>query len=607
MANSYKIYTYTTGDAIFSIPFDYINKNHLFVFLDGTPTSEFTFLDSRTIRLNTPPAPGTVVGIYRLTPEDELLVKFKNTSDLSEDNLNTFQQQLFFLMQEKSDGLSTILGQGTDGNWDAAGKTIKNLPTPVDDGDPVRKVDIPALAVDGVGDLQTRMVAAEGDIDNLKGDIDNLELAVAANREQINELENTVIHNLFDFKWSDYLLNDESWLRSDTFSWHSGEVYENAYNHLLDDIQDKELIEKDVPLEKWSQPTNMTSNGVLGGSTFAVWQRETNRGDFYNCINGNATSGNFWHNEVNSGEFILYNPDPIIVKKITWIVYDGNRNPTNYTIQASNDGIGYVNIIENQTATPGSTTVMDLSNNDNAYKYYKLIVNAFNTGRGNCKILTIEALKAKIIQYYPADDGHKICPVSEESKLIEIYSTTGITWYYLIDTENQRFKLPRTKSTVQPPATEMYLYFYVGEFSQSASRQTAGLNAETFNGKADIDLSNTISNLSEAAKSHFTKLSLPANKVIALTLGASGTTYTAPTHGYFVLYTTYASGTNAYIDMYILGPSFGQRHYFAGTTNTQCRMTVPAQQGQILKIDYNGTLGVTDFRFIPAEGVKHLV
>lgn len=41
-------------------------------------------------------------------------------------------------------------------------------------------------------------------------------------------------------------------------------------------------------------------------------------------------------------------------------------------------------------------------------------------------------------------------------------------------------------TTVQPPATEMYLYFFVGNFTQSAVEQTAGLNAELFNGKVDI-------------------------------------------------------------------------------------------------------------------------
>ena len=51
-------------------------------------------------------------------------------------------------------------------------------------------------------------------------------------------------------------------------------------------------------------------------------------------------------------------------------------------------------------------------------------------------------------------------------------------------TENQRFKLPRTNSVydnstvVQPQATEMYLYFYVGNFNESAITNAANLNIE---------------------------------------------------------------------------------------------------------------------------------
>ena len=40
-------------------------------------------------------------------------------------------------------------------------------------------------------------------------------------------------------------------------------------------------------------------------------------------------------------------------------------------------------------------------------------------------------------------------------------------------------------TTVQAPATQMYLYFYVGQFTQTAIENTAGLNAELFNGKVD--------------------------------------------------------------------------------------------------------------------------
>lgn len=175
------------------------------------------------------------------------------------------------------------------------------------------------------------------------------------------------------------------------------------------------------------------------------------------------------------------------------------------------------------------------------------------------KTLQSETISGTTIQFYLADDGHKICPASQESNVLSIYNSTGVAWYYIIDTTNQRFKLPRTKfgftgirsgvggfveaglpnitgsaevywesdkatvgafyadttrynsernnynqypnlgfdasrsnsiygnsNTVQPKATEMYLYFYVGNFTQTALENTAGLNAELFNGKADV-------------------------------------------------------------------------------------------------------------------------
>ena len=260
--------------------------------------------------------------------------------------------------------------------------------------------------------------------------------------------------DLFDTKWSDHIVNDIQWLRGDTFSWQNGTVYQAAYDHLVDDIDGKTL----------------------------------------------------------------------------------------------------------QSETVEGTT----------------------------------------IQFYLADDGHKICPASEESNVAAIYATTGVAWYYIIDTTNQRFKLPRrhsqqivrsvknvdgswyrlyadgwveqggyvvTSSDVQktvsllvqmdsvyydvqiqreyassPGATnanltamcvwsltttgfkcwdkygtsigihwqvsgqsaidmssfqdgKKYLYFYVGNFTQTAIENTAGLNAELFNGKLDTAtfISNTLS------------------------------------------------------------------------------------------------------------------
>ena len=180
------------------------------------------------------------------------------------------------------------------------------------------------------------------------------------------------------------------------------------------------------------------------------------------------------------------------------------------------------------------------------------------------KTLQSETISGTTIQFYLADDGHKICPASQESNVLSIYNATGVAWYYIIDTTNQRFKLPRTKfgftgirsgvggyveaglpnitgrftggsnyisgyiepdgafssisdtgnvdpydgrthanknisfsasrsssiygnsDTVQPKATEMYLYFYVGNFTQTALENTAGVTTEVLNTKVTI-------------------------------------------------------------------------------------------------------------------------
>lgn len=186
-----------------------------------------------------------------------------------------------------------------------------------------------------------------------------------------------------------------------------------------------------------------------------------------------------------------------------------------------------------------------------------------------------ETIGGTTIYYKLSPDGHKIVGTSEESNVQAIYESTGVSWYYVLDEGNHRFKLPRTKfaftgfrdsvgkyvapglpqhnhllgvsydnngnwassetsqlnsvigyktgvstaakqgpkganrdygvsgtfgdrgiseylnksvignasdsiygasSTVQSPATQMYLYFYIGEFTQSALENLANIN-----------------------------------------------------------------------------------------------------------------------------------
>lgn len=56
-----------------------------------------------------------------------------------------------------------------------------------------------------------------------------------------------------------------------------------------------------------------------------------------------------------------------------------------------------------------------------------------------------ETIGSYTVTFYRATDGHKIVLANQETTVANIYSETGVAWYYVLDTTNERFKLPRTK------------------------------------------------------------------------------------------------------------------------------------------------------------------
>lgn len=259
------------------------------------------------------------------------------------------------------------------------------------------------------------------------------------------------------------------------------------------------------------------------------------------------------------------------------------------------------------------------------------------------------------IVYYSAKDGHKVCMPDQESKLIALYEATGIAWYYIVDTTNQRFKLPRTKfgftglrdkvgghvepglpnitgtfstvgngsgtgvfvkdshanghpwdgtgigadtfsfnasrsssiygngSTVQQPATQMYLYFYVGNFEQAAIEQTAGINAEMFNGKADLDLGN----VPAASKATAISWCMPDySAVVSMTSGSA-----APKNGWAI-----AHGANANVEYSVNNVSVAQGNWYSGAWSGNWNLQIMVSAGDVV------TGG--SWKFIPCKGVN---
>jgi len=56
-----------------------------------------------------------------------------------------------------------------------------------------------------------------------------------------------------------------------------------------------------------------------------------------------------------------------------------------------------------------------------------------------------ETIGSYTITFYRATDGHKICLADQETTIANIFTETGVAWYYLVDTANTRFKLPRNQ------------------------------------------------------------------------------------------------------------------------------------------------------------------
>lgn len=88
------------GQQDFTVPFPYINQNHVVVMVNGDITPVFEWPSSTKVRLWSPLTGGESVVIERRTPIDVALVKFQSGAILTQEDLNLAVRQLIFKQQE---------------------------------------------------------------------------------------------------------------------------------------------------------------------------------------------------------------------------------------------------------------------------------------------------------------------------------------------------------------------------------------------------------------------------------------------------------------------------------------------------------------------------
>lgn len=223
--------------------------------------------------------------------------------------------------------------------------------------------------------------------------------------------------------WSDHILNRPDLLLADTFSWQSGKLYEAVYNKLVAEYDNENSVEE-----------------TEGGITF---KRTPNRYKIVDksqetaILNKYNTDGIAWY-------YILDKDNTQFKLPRTKFGFEGLRGSVGNDIQA-----GLPNITGEMHFTS--------ENNESDGGAIRQAFGAFD----------LKPLSSEIT-------GGTLNRENTQRKLsVVTYNASRSSAIY------------GNSNTVQPPATQMYLYFYVGNYTQTAIEQTAGINTELFNNKAD--------------------------------------------------------------------------------------------------------------------------
>lgn len=174
------------------------------------------------------------------------------------------------------------------------------------------------------------------------------------------------------------------------------------------------------------------------------------------------------------------------------------------------------------------------------------------------------------IPYTLSKTGSKIVDVAYRDRVIDLYEQEGHAGYYTIDEENKNFTLPMG---------EVY-----GMIEQKAD---AGRIGEQLATKTDM--------------LQASGAGMPSNKYIDLTLGASGSTYTAPANGYILFDQQLNSGMGMWVNIFDSNNNYLYGYSTTSAATSGTCITLPIKKNYKYTVNYTG--GTKNrLRFIYAEG-----
>ena len=192
MATTYETYPCDGTVQVFVVPFPYLEREHVKIYLDNVEDTEFTWESDTTVRLSATPVNGSTLVIKRETPTDNLLVDFEDSSLLDQETLDTAHRVLFYMMQESVELLeSSMQYDHVTDLWDASGKRITNVADPQDPQDAITLGFMDSSYV-------PTMVGMVEDVEKALSDVNDVEGRVDLAEGRINTLEESANQSVID-------------------------------------------------------------------------------------------------------------------------------------------------------------------------------------------------------------------------------------------------------------------------------------------------------------------------------------------------------------------------------------------------------------------------
>jgi hypothetical protein len=184
MATTENIYTGDGATVLFSFTFPYLDESHIKVSVNGVDTTAYTLANATTVQMNSAPANGATVRIYRETNIDNLSATFYPGSAIRASDLNNnFTQNLYIDQEAVSYSIRTDGNKAMQADLDLGGFNIVNLadPTAIDEAATKGYVDTVTLAGIPDGDRGDITVSSSGTVFSIdNGVIDDANVSNSA-------------------------------------------------------------------------------------------------------------------------------------------------------------------------------------------------------------------------------------------------------------------------------------------------------------------------------------------------------------------------------------------------------------------------------------------